>query len=407
MSDTKERTIVHMDLDTFFVSVERLMDSKLENRPVMIGGLSDRGVVASCSYEARKFGVHSGMSMKMARALCPQAVVLRGDSGNYSQYSKMVTEIVRESVPLYEKTSIDEFYIDMTGMDRFFGSYSLASELRKRIIRETGLPISFGMSINKTVAKIATGEAKPNNQINIRHGEEKPFMAPLSVQKIPMIGKKTAFLLQRMGITRIETLQQMPLGLMEKALGRNGVMIWNKANAIDNTPLVPYHERKSISTERTFERDTIDVVRLKNQLLAMTEHLAYELRSGGRLTACITVRIRYSDFNTYSKQKHIPYTSCDHQLISYVMELFDSLYSKRLMVRLIGVRFSDLVGGGHQIDLFNDKEEMISLYQAMDRIRDRFGSGKLKRAAAMDAMSLARSSPFNGEPPVIPAHRRA
>lgn len=404
--EATNRTIAHMDLDTFFVSVERLMNSELENKPVMVGGLSDRGVVAACSYEARKFGVYSGMAMKMARALCPEAIIIRGDSGKYSQYSKMVTEIIGESVPLYEKTSIDEFYIDMTGMDRFFGAYSLVSELRKRIINETGLPISFGMSINKTVAKIATGEAKPNNQIQVRHGGEKPFMAPLPVRKIPMIGEKTAFLLHRMGISRIETLQQMPPELMEKTLGQNGLTIWNKANAIDHTPLVPYHERKSISTERTFEQDTIDVVRLKNQLLAMVEHLAYELRTGGRLTACITVRIRYADFNTYSRQKRIPYTSCDHHLIKYTMELFDALYNKRLMVRLVGVRFSDLAGGGHQIDLFRDRTELINLYQAMDNIRNRYGAGKLRRASAMDSMSLARSSPFNGEPPVIPAHRR-
>lgn len=407
LANMKDRTIVHMDLDTFFVSVERLMNSALENKPVLVGGLSDRGVVASCSYEARTFGVHSGMPMKMARALCPESVVIRGDSGKYSQYSKMVTEIVGESVPVYEKTSIDEFYLDLTGMDRFFGCYSIASELRQKIIHETGLPISFGMSVNKTVAKVATGEAKPNNQINILQGQEKPFLAPLAVRKIPMIGEKTAFVLRRMGITRIETLQKMPVELMEKALGQNGVTIWNKANGIDNAPLTPYHERKSISTERTFERDTIDVLRLKNQLIAMVEHLAYELRNGERLTACVTIRIRYSDFNTYTRQKHIPYTSCDHTLIRYALEIFEALYSRRLLVRLIGVRFSHLVGGSHQIDLFDDKEEVINLYQAMDNIRNRFGKDKLRRASTMDTMSLARASPFNGEPPTIPAHRRA
>src|SRR5210317_1256504 len=181
------RSIVHMDLDTFFVSCERLLDSRLNGKPVLIGGTSDRGVVASCSYEARRFGIHSAMPMRMAKQLCPEAVILRGNSGIYSKYSTMVTDIIKENVPLYEKSSIDEFYIDLSGMDKFFGSYKLASELRNKVIKETGLPISFGLSINKTVAKIATGEAKPNNKIRISKGTEKPFLAPLSIRKIPMV----------------------------------------------------------------------------------------------------------------------------------------------------------------------------------------------------------------------------
>lgn len=177
------RSIVHMDLDTFFVSCERLLDSKLIGKPVLIGGTSDRGVVASCSYEARTFGIHSAMPMRMAKRLCPEAIILRGNSGIYTNFSKNVTDVIKESVPLYEKTSIDEFYIDLTGMDKFFGCHKLASELRQRIINETGLPISFGLSINKTVSKIATGEAKPNNEIRIVSGTEKPFLSPLSVKK--------------------------------------------------------------------------------------------------------------------------------------------------------------------------------------------------------------------------------
>ena len=214
------RSIAHMDLDTFYVSVERLMDSKLNNKPILLGGTGDRGVVASCSYEARTFGVHSGMSMKMARELCPEGIVIRGEAGVYSKYSKIVTEILREEVPILEKSSIDEFYLDLTGMDKFFGCYKLAGHLRQRIIKETGLPISFGLSKNKTVSKIATGEAKPNNQINIDFGLEKPFLAPLPIGKIPMIGAKTGFLLNRMGVRKIKTVQDMPLELMEKAFGK-------------------------------------------------------------------------------------------------------------------------------------------------------------------------------------------
>ncbi|NNK40050.1 MAG: DNA polymerase IV, partial [Winogradskyella sp.] len=298
-----QRAIVHMDLDTFFVSCERLLDSRLNGKPVLIGGTSDRGVVASCSYEARKFGVHSAMPMRMAKQLCPEAIVLRGNTGIYTKFSKNVTEVIKESVPLYEKSSIDEFYIDLTGMDKFFGCHKLASELRQRIIKETGLPISFGLSVNKTVSKIATGEAKPNNEIRILTGTEKPFLAPLSVKKIPMVGKVTYKSLCDLGVKRIQTVQEMPKDLMYKVLGKNGLVIWKKANGIDNTPVVQYHERKSISTERTFGQDTTDVAKLKGLVIAMAENLAYQLRRGNKLTACVTFKIRYSDFQTYTQQQ--------------------------------------------------------------------------------------------------------
>jgi len=394
-----------MDLDTFYVSVERLMDSKLNGKPILLGGTGDRGVVASCSYEARTFGVHSGMSMKMARELCPQGIVIRGEAGVYSKYSKIVTELLKEEVPLMEKSSIDEFYLDITGMDQFFGCYKLASHLRQRVIKETGLPISFGLSKNKTVSKIATGEAKPNNQINIDFGTEKPFLAPLGIGKIPMIGNKTAFLLNRMGVQKISTIQDMPMELMEKAFGKNGRSIWYKANGIDNSPVVPYHEKKSISTERTFHKDTIDVFKLRNMVMAMVEQLAYELRRAGKVTSCISIKIRYADFQTYSKQKKIPYTSCDHTLIDWGKEIFDQLYNRRVRVRLIGVRLSDLAGGGHQIDLFNDDSRVLKLYQAMDKIKDRYGANAVRRSTAMEINGLGRGNPFSGEPNVVPAHR--
>lgn len=399
------RNIAHMDLDTFYVSVERLLDNRLNGKPILLGGTGDRGVVASCSYEARTFGVHSGMSMKMARELCPEGIVIRGEAGIYSKYSKTVTEILKEEVPVLEKSSIDEFYLDLTGMDKFFGCYKLASHLRQRIIKETGLPISFGLSVNKTVSKIATGEAKPNNQLNIDFGLEKPFLAPLSIKKIPMIGNKTAFILNRMGIQKIRTVQDMPLELMEKAFGKNGQSIWYKANGIDNSPVIPYHEKKSISTERTFEKDTIDVHKLRCMVMAMVEQLAYELRRGEKVTSCISVKIRYADFQTYNKQKKIPYTSCDHTLIEYARELFDQLYNRRIRVRLIGVKLSDLAGGGHQIDMFNDNSRVLKLYQAMDNIKNRYGANAVRRSTAMQISGLGRGNPFSGEPNVVPAHR--
>ncbi|MGB0837311.1 MAG: DNA polymerase IV [Flavobacteriaceae bacterium] len=396
-----------MDLDTFFVSCERLMDSRLQNRPVLIGGVSDRGVVASCSYEARRFGVHSAMPMRMARQLCPEAVVLRGNSGIYSKYSNLVTEVVKDSVPLYEKSSIDEFYIDLTGADRFFGTYKMASELRERIIRETGLPISFGLSQNKTVSKIATGEAKPNNQIQIQKGLEKPFLAPLSVRKIPMVGERTYKSLCDLGLKRIKTLQEMPVEMMQQVFGKNGVGIWKKAQGIDPSPVVQYSERKSISTERTFDKDTIDVDKLHSILIGMAENLLFQLRRGDKLTACVTLKIRYSDFQTYTMQRKISYSSADHMVIPVVLELYKKLYQRRMLVRLIGVRFSHLVQGGYQINLFDQQPKLANLYQAMDKMRERYGDRAVIRAASMGARTIGRSNPFNGEAPPLLANRRS
>ncbi|MFD1315700.1 DNA polymerase IV [Namhaeicola litoreus] len=405
-SMTQERSIVHMDLDTFFVSCERRIDSRLNNMPVLIGGTSDRGVVASCSYEARKFGVHSAMPMRMAKQLCPEAIVLRGNSGVYTKFSKEVTDVIQETVPLYEKSSIDEFYIDLTGMDRFFGCHQLATELRTKIMKETGLPISFGLSVNKTVSKIATGEAKPNNQLKVDSGLEKGFLAPLSVRKIPMVGEKTYNALCDLGIKRIKTVQEMPVNMMERVFGKHGITLWKKANGVDNSPIVPYHERKSISTERTFDKDTIDVYKLKGIITAMTENLIYQLRRGNKLTACVTFKIRYSDFQTYTKQKMIPYSSADHIILPIVMDLYKTLYQRRLLVRLVGVRFSHLVSGGHQINMFEDDEKILNLYHAMDKMRERFGDRAVIRASGMGAKSISRWNPFTGEPPPLLANRR-
>ncbi|GMN11346.1 DNA polymerase IV [Croceitalea sp. MTPC9] len=398
--------ILHLDLDTFFVSCERLLDSRLLHRPLLVGGTGDRGMVSACSYETRRFGIHSGMSMKLARQLCPEATVIRGNAGTYTKFSQQVTEIIKEKVPVFEKSSVDEFYADLTGMDKFFGTYKYATELRNYIIKETGLPISFGLSSNKVVSKIATDEAKPNNQMRVDFGLEKPFLAPLSIRKIPSVGKKTYETLRSLGILKVKTVQEMPLELMTSALGVHGRTIWKRAQGIDRPPLVPFHERKSISTERTFGKDTINVEQLKTTLTAMVENLAFHLRTNDKLTACVTVRIRYSDFQTYSKQMRIPYTSADHILIPKILSLFEKLYERRMLVRLVGVRFTDLVSGNYQIHLFDDTMEKLSLYNAMDRIRKRYGDRKVLYASSMGAKSIGRfHNPFNGEPPIVLAHR--
>jgi DNA polymerase-4 len=384
-----------MDLDSFFVSVERLYDSRLNGKPILIGGSGDRGVVASCSYEARKFGVHSAMPMRTARQLCPEALIIRGDFEKYSQKSNEITEIIREEVPLFEKSSIDEFYIDYTGMDRFFGCFKMAKELRVKILKESGLPISLGLSENKTVSKVATGEAKPNNYREVPTGTEKPFLAPLSVRKIPMIGEKTSITLYNMGVKTVKTLQVMPSELLEATFGKNGLSIWEKANGIDRSAVVPYTEAKSISSENTFEQDTIDVKMLEANLITMTEQLAGKLRQKQQLTACVSVKIRYSDFDTHTVQQRIPYSSADHTLIKTVKELFKKLYTRRMLIRLIGVRFSHLVHGNYQINLFEDTEEQIRLYQALDKMNVKYGDKTICRAIGMQ-VGRRRFNPFNG-----------
>lgn len=377
--DTK-RFVAHLDLDTFFVSVERLKNSQFVGKPLIVGGLSDRGVVAACSYETRKFGVHSAMPMKLALRLCPHAIVVRGDSDSYSYYSRLVTDVVADTVPVMEKASIDEFYVDLTGVDRFFGCSQFMVELKNRIRKESGLPISYALASNKLVSKVATDDAKPDGRKEIAHGLEKSYLAPLKIERMPGIGQKTSALLQQMGVRTIKVLSEIPVPMMQNLLGKNGIELSRKANGIDPTPIIPYSEQKSMGTEETFQQDTIDIKFLNSEIIRMTEKLAFQLRQSGKLTGCITVKLRYSNFDTVSKQMVISYTASDAVLIRKAKELFAKLYEKRMLVRLIGVRLSHLVQGSQQINLFEDTEEAVRLYQAMDAMRNRFGDEVIKRA---------------------------
>ncbi|PTS99446.1 DNA polymerase IV [Flavobacterium sp. HMWF030] len=374
------RAIVHIDMNTFFVSCERLSNSELNGIPLIIGG-GDRGVVASCSYEARKFGVRSAMPIHMAMKLCPQAKIMKGDMELYSRLSHDITEIIQEKAPVVEKASIDEFYLDITGMDRFYGSYKWTDELAQRITKETGLPLTFALSVNKTVSKIGTGEGKQKQNLEIPEHLVQSFLNPLSIRKIPMVGQKTFELLSRIGIRTIRTLSEMPAESLQQMIGKNGTELWKKANGIDNTPVEPYTERKSISTEHTFSQDTIDILKLSRILQGMVEKLAYQLRAEEWLASTVTVKIRYANFDTETKQSRVQYTSADHILNQTVADLFNRLYQRRMRLRLIGVRFSGLVRGTYQIDLFNDTEEMLALYQAMDRMKNRYGFDAVMRCA--------------------------
>jgi DNA polymerase-4 len=400
------RIVAHLDLDTFFVSVEVLKNASLKDKPVIVGGRSDRAVVASCSYEARRYGVRSGMAIRLAKRLCPHAIIISGDADSYSHYSRMITDMIAERAPVYEKSSIDEFYVDLTGMDRFFGSEKYIAELRQYIMRQSGLPISYGLSANKLVSKVATNEAKPCGTLTVSRGFEKPFLHPLDIEKMPMIGDKTGALLRQMGVETIGTLGQIPMPYLQNLLGKNGIELWRRAQGIDDTPVIPYHEQKSIGTESTFETDTIDVQFMHRTLVRMVEQTAFELRQQNRLTGCVTVKLRYSDFNTLTRQQTIAYTSADHMLLQTAQALFDKLYDRRLLVRLMGVRFSHLVPGNYQIHLWDDTEEMINLYQAIDSVKRRFGEGVLLRGGGMPLRTDATRSGLDEKMPVGRMRRR-
>ncbi len=387
------RHIAHLDLDSFFVSVEELRNSKLKGKPVLIGGSGDRGVVASCSYEARKFGIHSAMPMKIARRLCPHATIIRGDMETYSNYSRIVTDIIKDTVPLFEKSSIDEFYVDMSGMDKYFGCLKFTHELKKKVAKESGLPISYALASNKLISKIATNEVKPNGQIEIPFGNEKSYLAPLSILKIPGIGKQTGFLLLKMGVETVKILSEIPVEMLQNLLGKNGAELSRRANGIDETPVVPYHEQKSISTENTFGQDTIDINFMHSEIVRMTEKIAFELRRQNKLTGCVSLKLRYSNFETFTKQISISYSNADHVLMETAQELFEKLYDRRMLIRMLGIRFSHLIPGNHQIHLFEDTQEVINLYQAIDSIKKRFGEKILMKAAGMISQSKMEKPP--------------
>ena len=381
VNKTPQRIIVHFDLDSFFVSVEILNNPSLKGKPVFVGG-SERGVVAACSYEARKFGIHSGMPSKKALQLCPQAIVVKGTRGEYSKFSRWVTDIIAANAPLFEKASIDEFYLDLTGMDKFFKPLQWTVDLRKKIMDETQLPISFGMGSNKMIAKIATNQAKPNGYLQVPFGKEKEFLAPLTVNKIPGVGDQTYEVLKSMGIWTINDITLRTKDELEERLGKWGSDLWNKSFGIHNSEVTQYHEAKSISTENTFNENKTDLVFLMSELVRQSEKIAFELRQDGKVAGCIAVKIRYPDFETTSRQTTVPFTCADDEIIPVAKELFNKLYRKGQPIRLLGVRLSELTNEAVQANLFDDVERKTDLYKAIDDVKNRFGKLKLKRASS-------------------------
>lgn len=378
--DKPLRHIAHFDLDSFFVSVEVLNNPSLKGKAVLVGGHSERGVVTTCSYEARKFGVHSAMPMKKAMKLCPHAIVVGGSYGDYSRYSRWVTDIIAAKAPLFEKASIDEFYIDLTGMDKYFDPFKWTIALRQEIIDKTQLPISFALASNKLIAKIATNEAKPNGIIQVPHGLEKQYLAPLKVSKIPGVGEQLNQTLAALGIHTIDDLSNYGVKAIEKRFGRYGIELWNKSQGIHTGEVSSYHEAKSISTENTFDENKADIKFLLSELVRMTERVGYELRQDGKLAGCVAVKIRYSDFTTFSKQTTINYTLRDDELIANAKDLFTKLYKTGTPVRLLGVRVTDLTNNAVQANLFDDALKKNDLYKAIDDVKNRFGKYALKKA---------------------------
>ena len=366
----------------------------MKGKPVIVGGDGQRGIVAACSYEARKFGIESAMPAMTAKRLCPQAIFLKGSYGDYSKYSRMVTDIIANAVPVYEKASVDEFYIDLTGMDKFFGVKQYTRELRERIMKETGLPISYGLSANKLVSKMATNEAKPNGFLEIEHGKETEFLWPLRVEKIPMVGKQTQHQLQAINIYTIEQLAKTPVAQLEHVFGKWGGKLWEKAHGISTSEVEGYSEQKSLSHENTFDADFADLTFLHNELVRLTEKNAHDLRNEDRLTGCVTVKLRYSDFTTVSKQEVIPYTALDNVLLAKVKDLFTRLYKKGQKVRLLGVKFSHLVPMTLQMNLFDKEAEKLQLFKTVDNIKAQFGSDVIKKASGAMQPAKKKSNPF-------------
>ncbi len=377
------RHIAHFDLDSFFVAVEILHDPSLKGKPIIVGGSAERGVVSTCSYEARKFGVHSAMPMRTAMRLCPQAIIAHGRHSEYSKYSRIVTDIIASKVPLLEKASIDEFYCDLTGMDKFFKVGEYTRSVREDVIRETGLPISCGLSSAKFISKMATNEAKPNGFLEIPRGKEKEFLWPLKIEKINGVGKQTEQQLKNFGIYTIEDIARTPVELLEKYVGSFGQSLWQKAHGIGSAEIATDWEQKSMSRENTFHDNITDPEQLNAELVRLTERTAYDLRQDEKLTGCVTVKIRYPDFETTSRQETIDYTALDDQLIAKTKALFQKLYRKGQPVRLIGVRFSQLIPFTMQMNLFNDNEEKLNLYKAVDKIKDQFGAAAVAKASAL------------------------
>ena len=356
------RQVLHMDLDTFFVSVERILDPTLKQKPVIVGGTPfERGVVAGCSYEARAYGIHSAMPLRQAYRLCPNAVFMHGHYAHYGEYSRLVAEILDELAPQIEKSSVDEFYLDLSGCERLKGNtFTWAKEIQRTVNGETNLPLSIGLASNKLVAKIATTQiAKKDTDkaFSVQNGGEESFLAPMQIRAMPGIGEVTEKTLYEYGMHLIGQIAQTPIQLLQKLFGKTGKTLHEHAHGIDHSSVIPSRPQKSISRETTFTTDTYEVDKVIATLHILSTDLAEELRSHSVMAGKITVKLRYSDFTTFTKGFTISYTSITQDIYKIAEKLLRSLWTRRVRVRLIGVEATNLIEDFSQLFLFNSTEQ--------------------------------------------------
>ncbi len=372
------RTIMHVDLDAFFVSVEQVLNPELQGKPVVVGGRSGgRGVVAAASYEARAFGLHSGMPLKTASRLCPQAIFIEGSFPRYRDASQRFMAILADFSPFLEPIGLDEAYLDVTGFESIYGSiHQMAISIKKRIKDELGLCASVGIAGGKIVAKVASDLSKPDGLLEVARGEERSFLAPLPVAKLPGIGKKTERILRDSGINTIGELSVTPLSTLKNYFGASGEVLYRFANGIDDRKVEPPGAAKSISRETTFDKDTRNRSFLKATLRYLGERVGADLRRQGKQARCITLKLRYADFTTITRSHTLPQTSDNDQTIfqTGVKLLERELSAEKQPVRLIGIGVSNLVESGGQLAMLDSSAQRLAqLNKAIDRIRNKYG----------------------------------
>lgn len=372
------RTIMHIDLDAFFVSVEQVLNPELRGKPVVVGGWpGSRGVVAAASYEARAFGLHSAMPLKTAVRLCPQAIFIEGCFPRYRDASQKFMAILADFSPFLEPMGLDEAYLDVTGFESLYGSiHRMAVEIRQRVKNELGICASVGIAGSKVVAKVASEFSKPDGLVKVADGEERAFLEPLPIGKLPGVGEKTGRVLAGLGIKTIGDLARMPAGTLKSRLGVWGEALHRSANGIDDSPVLPPGEAKSISRETTFEEDTRDRALLKATLSYFSEKLGAELREQGKRARCLTLKIRYHDFTTISRSRTLAQTTDSEQMVFRAgANLLDrALSADKRPVRLIGIGVSRLAEPDGQLNMLDSSVRRLEqLNRAIDRIRQKYG----------------------------------
>ena len=370
------RIIFHLDLDAFFVSVERILDPSLEGKPVIVGGdPQGRGVVAACSYEAREYGLRSAMPIRQAFRLCPNGIYLHGHYEEYVRFSNAVENILMPYAPMIEPASIDEFYLDFTGCGHIYGSLFLfASKLQKKIWDELSLPCSIGIGGNKTIAKIASDCMKPNGITYVLHGMAKEFLCPMPVESIPGVGKVTLASLNSKGFYTVGDIAKVTEDYFAAAFGKYGIDLWRKANGEGSEYLTPPHGQKSISKERTYGEDVVSKSKIEETLFNLTGKVCQLLRDKHWQVSTVGIKLRYSDFVTLTRAKTIKATDDDKIIFDTAVKLFRNAYTRRVGVRLIGIHLTKFNEFCEQEALFEDQDTVRKkMLRAINKIRTKYG----------------------------------